>query len=234
MLRSWCRPLFLMMSSLALVLPASAEQVRSIPVYVLPYYEAAKSPAERPAVSVHKDYDERLRSTKREDILWVRDSIQKAPSTITPMTLMVLAIRLYDVGLRDDSIFWFYAAKGRYATLASVLDMNSPKLSQVTQATKDFATLAGPAINGYAFCSLKKQREIHAQATDWVEKNPYQALFMDQLPARPGDRKANLKAAIRQLREGAAKEAAHLDDPKNREAFLAARKANGTDEKYCW
>ena len=30
------------------------------------------------------------------------------------MTMMVLAIRLYDVGLRDDAVFWFYAAKDRY------------------------------------------------------------------------------------------------------------------------
>ena len=35
---------------------------------------------------------------------------------LTPMTIMVLAIRLYDVGLRDDAVFWFYAAKNRFAT----------------------------------------------------------------------------------------------------------------------
>jgi hypothetical protein len=31
------------------------------------------------------------------------------------MTMMVLAIRLYDAGLRDDAVFWFYVAKDRLA-----------------------------------------------------------------------------------------------------------------------
>ena len=33
------------------------------------------------------------------------------PQVVTPMTMMVLAIRLYDVGLRDDAVFWFYASR---------------------------------------------------------------------------------------------------------------------------
>jgi len=33
------------------------------------------------------------------------------PEAVTPMTMMVLAIRLYDVGLRDDAVFWFYASR---------------------------------------------------------------------------------------------------------------------------
>ena len=36
---------------------------------------------------------------------------------------MVLAIRFYDVGLRDDAVFWFYAAKDRYLTLDEVVDV---------------------------------------------------------------------------------------------------------------
>jgi hypothetical protein len=39
------------------------------------------------------------------------------PQVVTPMTMMVLAIRLYDVGLRDDAVFWFYASKDRFQTL---------------------------------------------------------------------------------------------------------------------
>ena len=212
----------------------SGEPVRFIPVFVQPYYEAAKSQSEKPAVSVHRQYDELLRSTRQDDVVKARDGIAKDAALITPMTLMVLAIRCYDTGMRDDSVFWFYAAKARYATLASALDMQSPKLSQVAQATRDFALLAGEAINGYAFCDLKKQRETHARALDWVEKNPYQALFMKELPARPGDQAANAKVAIDQMREAARKEAAHLDDPRNREAFLKARKANKADQRYCW
>ena len=41
------------------------------------------------------------------------------------MTMMVLAIRLYDVGLRDDAVFWFYVARARYITLEDVLDVSA-------------------------------------------------------------------------------------------------------------
>lgn len=37
----------------------------------------------------------------------MRDLILVKPKTVTPMGKMVLAIRLYDVGLRDDAVFCF-------------------------------------------------------------------------------------------------------------------------------
>jgi len=174
-----------------LVLPFSAMAagpVEYIDVYVLPYYEAAQSPHGRPHVAVARHFDHLLSSNKREDIAAVRDMIQAQPERITPMTLMVLAVRLYDVGLRDDSVFWFYVAKDRFITMAEVLDMRSPDLAPAGQATRDFAVLAGQTINGYAFCDIDKQQALRMKALEWVEKHPYQALFVPQLPARPGPR----------------------------------------------
>ena len=46
------------------------------------------------------------------------------------MTMMVLAIRLYDVGLRDDAVFWFYVAKDRTIVLSDVLNVKTPQLAQ--------------------------------------------------------------------------------------------------------
>src|SRR5258705_4346558 len=107
-----------------------------------------------------KTFDELLSPTKRKDIVAARDRIVSDPKVITPMTMMVLAIRLYDFGLRDDSVFWFYAAKDRYITLAAVVDIDKAGLSDVDAAVKSFAQLAGPAINGYAFCDIGKQQVI--------------------------------------------------------------------------
>ena len=45
------------------------------------------------------------------------------------MTMMVLSIRLYDVGLRDDAVFWFYVAKDRYIVLSEVLNVKAPQLA---------------------------------------------------------------------------------------------------------
>jgi len=216
-------------------LPAAAvEPVKHIDVYVLPYYEAATAKDGPPNVAVGKRYDELLSSNKRESIVAARDTIQADPRLVTPMTLMVLAIRLYDVGLRDESVFWFYVAKDRYITLSEVLEISSSSLSQVEQAVRDFAILAGPTINGYAFCNIKKQKELRMKAFEWVEKNPYQAIFMSQLPAKAGDRNTNLKLALGRLQGKVKEEGEYLDQADNLTKLLKARKENGADEKYCW
>jgi hypothetical protein len=220
-----------------LLLPLSAfatEPVRRIAIYVDPFYRSAQTPDGQPQVGVGKLYNDLLASNKREDILAARDLIVGAPKVVTPMVLMVLAIRFYDVGLRDDAVFWFYAAKDRYIVMSEVLDVKTQLLAQADDAVRSFSTLAGPIINGYAFCDLAKQKEAHAKAVDWVESNPYEVMFMTRAPALPGARAENAKRAIVNAKERAAKERAYFDDAKNREAFYATRKQNETDAKFCW
>ena len=212
----------------------AAEPVKSIDLYVQPYYNSAKGPGGKPQVAVGKTFDRLLSSARREDIVAAEDLVRLKPQLITPMTMMVLAIRLYDIGLRDNSVFWFYAAKDRYLALANVIDVEAAGLSDVESAIGAFAELAGPVFNGYAFCDLKKQEATEVSAIEWTEANPYQAILMDSLPAKPGDREANLKAAIEQLKENAGKARAYFDDPKNLADFNAKRKENGADVKFCW
>jgi hypothetical protein len=147
---------------------------------------------------------------------------------------MVLAIRFYDVGLRDDAVFWFYAAKDRYLTLSEVVDVGAGGLAQVEDAVRNFSTLAGPIINGYAFCDIANQQAIRARALDWVEQNPYAAIFMERLPAKQSNREQALVKAVALMRQSAAKERAYLQDAANAAKFRADRARNGTDEKYCW
>ena len=165
-------------ASLVFSLPAiAAEPVRQIGIYVRPFYEAARGPGERPRVAVGSQYNDLLASSRREDILAARDLILAKPALVTPMTMMVLAIRLYDVGLRDDAVFWFYVAKDRYIVLSEVLNVKTPQLAQADDAVRNFATLAGPVINGYAFCDLARQKAANAKAVEWVEANPYEVMF---------------------------------------------------------
>ncbi|MCC7115953.1 MAG: hypothetical protein IT520_16405 [Burkholderiales bacterium] len=220
-----------------LVLAASAfanEPVRHVGIYVTPYYEAAREPGGTPSISVAKTYDARLASNRAEDLRRVRDDIAANNAMLTPMTLMVLAIRLYDVGLRDDSVFWFYAAKNRYATLAEVADVKAPQLAQVEDAVRNFATLAGPVINGYAFCDIAKQQAAAARALAWAIDNPYQALFLPQVPARPGERARNLERALGMLKTAVAREREYLSQPKNVAELQRQRQENGADRRYCW
>ena len=212
----------------------AAEPVRTVPIYVEPFYRSAATPDGAPQVAVGSQFNTLLASNKREDILAARDLIEAKPNLITPMTLMVLAIRFYDVGLRDDAVFWFYVAKDRYIVMSEVLDVNTRQLAQADDAVRSFSTLAGPVINGYAFCDLAKQQELHAKAVAWVESHPYDVMFMAQAPALPGDRAENHKRAIANAKERAAKERAYFDDPKTVEAFYSTRKRNEADVKFCW
>jgi hypothetical protein len=212
----------------------AAEPVYKVDIHVEPYYAAARHTGERPRVAVGKRYNDLLSSNRRQDILAARDLILAKPEVVTPMTMMVLAIRLYDVGLRDDAVFWFYVAKDRYIVLSEVLDVRAPGLAQVADAMRNFSTLAGPIINGYAFCDLAKQKEFHAKAVAWVESNPYPVMFMAQLPGLPGKRAENYKRAIVAARERAAKERAYFDDPKAVEDYYATRKRNEAGVKFCW
>jgi hypothetical protein len=115
-----------------------------------------------------------------------------------------------------------------------VLDVKTQALAQADDAVRNFSTLAGPFINGYAFCDLAKQKELHAKAVEWVENNPYEVMFMARAPALPGDRVENAKRAIANAKERAAKERAYFDDAKTREAYYATRKRNEADVKFCW
>jgi len=212
----------------------AAEPVRNIGIYVDPFYRSARTPGEKPQVGVGKQYNDLLASSKREDILAARDLIAGSPKVVTPMTLMVLAIRFYDVGLRDDAMFWFYVAKDRFIVMSEVLDVKTPQLAQAGDAVRNFSTLAGPVINGYAFCDLARQKELRAKALAWVEQNPYQVIFMDRFTAKPGDRGENLKLAIRTAHQSVDKEQAYFADPKHAADFYATRSRNEADVKFCW
>jgi hypothetical protein len=66
------------------------------------------------------------------------------------------AIRLYDLGFRKESIYWFYSAQYRGRLFASLIDQN--KMGSIGdpgfelfQAQNAFQQLVGPYINGYAF-----------------------------------------------------------------------------------
>ncbi len=212
----------------------AAEPVRHVGIYVDPFYKSAQSPDGTPQVSVGRQYNALLASNKREDILAARDLIVAKPQLVTPMVMMVLAIRLYDVGQRDEAVFWFYVAKDRYIVMSEVLDVKTQQLAQADDAVRNFSTLAGPTINGYAFCDLAKQKGAHAKAVTWVEDNPYEVMFMTQAPALPGDRAENAKHAIANAKGRAAKERAYFDNPKNVESYYATRKRNEADVKFCW
>ena len=219
----------------AAALPAlAAYQVRFVPVRVAPYYEVGEQRADRPRVATHSGFDRPLASSRPEDIVKVRDAIKAAPDSVTPITMMVLAMRSYDVGMRDESVFWFYAARDRMATAAAVLETEYAEVYRIEAATRAFALRGGPTINGYAMCDVDRYKRIRREALDWVEKNPYATIFLETIPARPGDRRSHLARSLRELRAEVEEEAAALGKPEEVAKRVAARREAEAEEKYCW
>jgi hypothetical protein len=212
----------------------AVEPVRQIGVYVKPFYAAGATLVDLPTVAVDPAYDKLLASDKRADIVKVRDAIAAAPERVKPTTLVVLSIRLYDVGLRDDAVFWFYVARDRYTTMESVLDMNSLTLVGMARAMDDFVGAVGPAINGYAFCDIARQQAQEEKALAWVASHPYRLLESLDLPATADDRNAALGAALARLREAQMKAAKMLDNPETLAEMKSLRAHNQADERFCW
>lgn len=210
------------------------DPVKRARIRVDPFYQAARHPDDPPLVNVAPRFDKLLASTKADDILRVRDEIERDPGRVTPMTLMVLALRLYDVGRRDDAVFWYYAAKNRYYLLGSVADMKTPALAPAAEAMNAFNRLAGPIFNGYAFCDVARQREIALRAADWTARHAYEVLLLPQIPARAGDRKENYQKALAELLAQVKRERDYLAVPENVGKLKAARAANDADQKFCW
>jgi hypothetical protein len=222
----------------AALLGISAKEVRSVDIYVTPYYSSAAKASKR-VVSVDRRFDALLKSDRREDVVNARDQVLADPALVSPITMMVLASRLYDVGERDDAVFWFYVAKDRYMTVAGVLvgfdrgGMGSGG-AEVASAMGAFVQLAGPTINSYAFCDVAKQQALRRKAYDWVVANPYQAVFAPELPAKGEDRAALLTAALDKVREGMEQETAYLTDADNLATLKARRAENKVDALFCW
>jgi hypothetical protein len=212
----------------------AAEPVRFIPISVLPYYQAGATALDRPRIRVTAPRDEELQSNDPAVHRGIAALVEIAGGYLTPMTLMVIAIRHYDVGLRDGAVFWFYVAKDRFRTMELVLDMNHPGLRQVRQAVHAFSELAGPVINGYAFCNGAKQRDARQRATAWVLTHQYAGLPLEELPALPGNREENISAAAKKIQEELTKELEYLDKPETQELLAAGRKSSQAEAKYCW
>ena len=100
---------------------------------------------------------------------------------------------------------------------------------------KDFIYLAGPVINGYAFCDIEKQksdREERAQVDDRPSLHDA-ARSRDSCAARRSQATISARASTSSWTEQA-KEEAHLDAMANVEAMKKKRRENDADVKYCW
>lgn len=137
--------------------PTTATEPRqgSMPIYVAPFYNS-----QGPQINVG-NYSKPLAEASAETILGLTERMKKDWTTLSPESMYVAAIRLYDLGKKDDAVYWFYSAQFRARLFQSVLVPES--LGRIgaegferNQAYESFNTLSGEYINGYAFGDLEK------------------------------------------------------------------------------
>jgi hypothetical protein len=121
-----------------------------IEVYVTPYYNS-----KGPAIDVGP-FSSGLAAKNEPEFVATVSKMKNSWDTLNFAETYVAAIRLYDLGFRKESIYWFYSAQYRGRLFASLVDrdkmgsMGDPGF-ELFQAQNAFQQLVGPYINGYAF-----------------------------------------------------------------------------------
>jgi hypothetical protein len=126
-----------------------------MPIYVTPFYD---SNGLKVAVG---EQSKRLASADSKTILQVSEELKKEKDKLRADVMYVAAIRLYDLGHKDEAVYWFYSAQYRARVFSSILDKEKvgsigSEAFELKQAYLSFNQLAGEYINGYAFGDLPK------------------------------------------------------------------------------
>lgn len=171
----------------------SKEPVKTVDIYIKPYYSAENGKAEN--VFVHKEIDPMLRENTLKGYKSTVKFLEENPARISPMTMFTLAARAYDFGLRDEAVTWFYRGQNRLITALYVLDL--PK--QTVQDNTGFSHVVGQFVNAYAFCDFDKQSRAAENAVKWTIAHPYEVVFLPALPAKFADRQKALKESEEKL-----------------------------------
>lgn len=137
-------------SLLYVAAPARAVDAGKIDAYVTPYYDSSG-----PVVRIGK-YSAGLASQNDSTFVATVRQMKKVWSRLSFVELYVGAIRLYDMGYRQEATYWFYSAQYAGRQFALLVDqkkmggIGSPGF-ELYHAQDAFFQLAGPDINGYAF-----------------------------------------------------------------------------------
>jgi hypothetical protein len=121
-----------------------------IEIYVTPYYNS-----KGPVIEVGR-FSSGLAAKNEPEFVATISKMKQSLDTLNFPEVYVAAIRLYDMGFRKESIYWFYSAQYRGRLFGSLIDQD--KMGSIGNAGFElfhaqnaFQLLVGPYINGYAF-----------------------------------------------------------------------------------
>lgn len=134
----------------ALAVAQSISDPAHIEVYITPYYNS-----KGPTIEIGP-FSSGLAAKNETEFVATITKMKKSWDTLNFAETYVAAIRLYDLGFRKESIYWFYSAQYRGRLFASLIDRDTMGSMgdlgfELFQAQNAFQQLVGPYINGYAF-----------------------------------------------------------------------------------
>lgn len=197
-----------------------------VDAYITPFYTS-----QGPTVKVGR-FSSGLAASKEEEVLATISKMKKDWDRLTFAELYVAAIRLYDLGYRKESIYWFYSAQYRGRQFGTLLDQSQMGSIgsagfELLQAQNAFYQLVGPYINGYAFGDADGLMKIVERVQKEGRKLP------DLEAAYPGvtfKKKSEWKSANDQLADGMGQLVSILKEKK--EDIRRQRVEQGIEEKF--
>lgn len=207
--------------------PGTTQAIRGpMPIYVTPYYDS-----KGPQVAVGP-YSEQIAKANTSSARSLSDALKAHRGELRPEAMFALAVRLYDLGEKDEAVYWFYTAQYRARLFASVVDPSSPRAIgsagfELMQAYGAFQQLAGEYINGYGFGDLAKlDKTLHVVLEEGMQLPDFATLFPEvkliPQPDWPAKNKVvndGLSGMIETIKSQA-------------DSIRETRKKNGLDGKY--
>ena len=116
--------------------------------------------------------EDRLKSCNPKIAIDAAKEIVNGPATLKePLMLFAPAAVLFQHGLKDDGVFWFYAAQLRVRYQLAFENGDRGQLLSVMLMT------TGPLINNYAFQDVSNLGRILDRMRDWDKTTPNPILF---------------------------------------------------------
>ena len=197
-----------------------------MPIYITPYYNSD------PLQVKVGPHSEALTLATAASAGELAAQLKQERATLPIETMYVLAIRLYDLGLKDEAVYWFYTAQFRARLLSALLPAGTPARIgnegfERVQAHRSFHQLAGTYINGYAFGQLEQLEKTLRQVKSESEQLPPFKTIYPQLELIEEERWAEKN---QEVASGFDKLLEYIVD--NAEEIKAIRKQRGMEGKY--
>jgi hypothetical protein len=197
-----------------------------IDVYITPFYNA-----NGPTVEVGQ-FSKGLASKSEAEFVATIQKMKQSWNELRFPELYVAAIRLYELGFRNESIYWFYSAQYRGRVFAGLVDrekmgsIGEPGF-ELVKATDAFHQLVGPFINGFAFGDIDRLASIVTQVQKENKTVPDLEKLYPKVTFRP---RAEWEKTNAEINDGLTK---FLETLKDQKATIKKTRAdNGTEAKF--